>query len=328
MHGCEAERLCCLVVFGAGPGQRSSKHWMSSSELSESQAVITPRSPTHSRQLTTPVTPECVCVCVCLKKKGGVDWEGETKWKTRSICGYSKYASCVSKRVCAQTSMWPQCEQKLWMCVAEKKGGCFFSPLSSSLSPCQSYSISHPSIFHFYMQLQMWRQWNIKLQKLACTFTLAVSKTTQPLLSPDLTHTFSHFDHSSTCVWISIAGKRRKAQQCYILLKWFECDLMHHLFSFSSIHPPHCVRVRQQPPQLDEALAEASQCAVPVKATRCCRTVLQLNDLKQNTLSHYSSVMSCTLEIQENRKIEVWAFLAAESLSRNVVISNLVEWNE
>lgn len=45
---------------------------MSSSELSESQAVITPRSPTRSRQLTTPVTPEwCVYVCVCLKKKKG-----------------------------------------------------------------------------------------------------------------------------------------------------------------------------------------------------------------------------------------------------------------
>lgn len=62
---CEVKRVYCLVVFGAGPGQRSSKRWMSSSELSESQAVITPRSPTRSRQLTTPVTLEwCVCVCV------------------------------------------------------------------------------------------------------------------------------------------------------------------------------------------------------------------------------------------------------------------------
>lgn len=65
------------------------------------------------------------------------------------------------------------------VCAAEERGGCIFSlpflPPLLHVSP-----ISHPSIFHFYMQLQMWRQWNIKLQKWACIYTLAISKTTQP----------------------------------------------------------------------------------------------------------------------------------------------------
>lgn len=141
MHSSEAERVCvcCLVVFGAGPGQRSSKHWMSSSELSESQAVITPRSPTHSRQLTTPVTPERhACVCVWLEgRKGGVDW-GETKWKTRAICASSSCASCVAAK-----RMWAARRAltlRVWakavdVCVAEEKRRVLFSSsLSSSLS--------------------------------------------------------------------------------------------------------------------------------------------------------------------------------------------------
>lgn len=66
------------------------------------------------------------------------------------------------RSVCAQTSVWPQCEQHVnkcvCVCVTEEKRRVFFSPLflpPSPLSTCQSYSISHPSIFHFYMQLQM-----------------------------------------------------------------------------------------------------------------------------------------------------------------------------
>lgn len=174
----QRECVCCLVVFGAGPGQRSSKHWMSSSELSESQAVITPRSPTHSRQLTTPVTTERhVCVCVWLKgRKGGVNWEGETKWKTRSMCASSSCASCLPQSVYAQPGVRSRCERRgsescRCVCRRGKEEGAFFLLLflpPSLLSTCQSYSISHPSIFHFNMQLQMWRQSNIKLQKRAC----------------------------------------------------------------------------------------------------------------------------------------------------------------
>lgn len=211
MHGCEVERVYCLVVFGAGPGQRSSKHWMSSSELSGSQAVITPRSPTHSRQLTTPVTPEwCVCVCV-FEKKG--DWlRGRRKTKDkkymcmRQVCilcyrkKKKKKCVCVRRRACGHSvsSEWVKAVN---VCAVERRGGCIFSLLF--LPPSLHVSlISHPSIFHFYMLLQMWRQWNIKLQKWACFCTSGLYQK-QPSLSFLLTwHTyiFSHFDnHISNC---------------------------------------------------------------------------------------------------------------------------------
>lgn len=155
MHGCEVERVYCLVVFGAGPGQRSSKHWMSSSELSESQAVITPRSPTHSRQLTTPVTLEwCVCVHVrvCHTEKRE-DWKGERKLKTRSICACSKYASCVTaKSECTDKHaviVWVQWVSESCECVccgAKRRVyfflPSFFLPLSMSvLYPTPLFSI-------------------------------------------------------------------------------------------------------------------------------------------------------------------------------------------
>lgn len=218
MHGCEVERVYCLVVFGAFPGQRSSKHWMSSSELSESQAVITPRSPTHSRQLTTPVTLEwCVCTYGFVTQRKREDWKGERKLKTRSIRACSKYASCVTaKSECTDKHaviVWVQWVSESCECVrrGEKRRVYFFSPLflppSLHVSP-----VSHPSIFHFYTQLQMWRQWNIKLQKWACICTLATSKTTQTLLSPDLTHTFSHVEyHSWKCRETHTTGERSKS---------------------------------------------------------------------------------------------------------------------
>lgn len=69
--------------------------------------------------------------------------------------------------------------------------GCIFSLLF--FPPFLHISlISHPSIFHFYTQLQMWREWNIKLPKWACFCTLATSKTTKPLLFPDPKHTHAH----------------------------------------------------------------------------------------------------------------------------------------
>lgn len=215
------------------------------------------------------------------------------------------------------------------MCVAEKKEGVFsllFLPpsllVSPTVYPTPLFSIFTCSSRCEGSEILNYRNWLVSALWLYQK---------QPSLFCLLTwHTLSHILITAQPVYehsLQVKGGKH-SNAWYTLLKWFECDLRHYLFSFSSIHPPHCVRVKQQPPQLDEALAEASQFAVPVKATRCCSTVLQLNDLKQNTLSHYSSVMSCTLEIQENRKIEVWAFLAAESLSRNVVISNLVEWNE
>lgn len=147
MHACEVERVYCLVVFGAGPGQRSSKHWMSSSELSESQAVITPRSPTHSRQLT-PVTLEwCVCVCTSLshrKKKGGLKRREKTEDKKymcmQQVCILCYRKECVHRQACGH-SVSTASEWKLRMCALwRKEEGVFFSsPLSSSLSPCQSY---------------------------------------------------------------------------------------------------------------------------------------------------------------------------------------------
>lgn len=127
----------------------------------------------------------CVCVYVWLYgRKGEIDWEGETKWKTKSIC-----ASYVdAKRVCANAArgVGPKAVD---VCVAEEKRRVLFpSSLSSSLpSTCQSYSISHPSIFHFYMQLQMWKQRNIKLQKRAC-----ICKNNPAWGSPLTWHTLSH----------------------------------------------------------------------------------------------------------------------------------------
>ena len=100
------------------------------------------------------------------------------------------------------------------MCVLERR--VYFSLLF--LPPSLHVSlISHPSIFHFYMQLQMWRQWNIKLQKWACFCTLALSKTTQPLLSSDPTHFLTLWkSHFKLCVTI-VQLKNKAHLNCVLL---------------------------------------------------------------------------------------------------------------
>lgn len=94
-------------------------------------------------------------------------------WKsmcTDNLCGHSAGTGREERLRCV--------EKRVYFSL-------LFLPPSLSL-------ISHPSIFHFYMQLQMWREWNIKLPKWAFFCTLTTSKTSQPTLFADLTHTIKH----------------------------------------------------------------------------------------------------------------------------------------
>lgn len=114
-------------------------------------------------QITYTLTPtyntshsRVVCVCVSKKKKADWDWERERKMKYKKymqhVCILCYCEKCSDKHV---VSEW-----RLGMRVLEKR--VYFSLLF--LPPSLHVSLlSHPSIFHFYMQLQMWRQWNIKL---------------------------------------------------------------------------------------------------------------------------------------------------------------------
>lgn len=115
-------------------------------------------------QITYTLTPtyntshsRVVCVCVSKKKRQTEIERGKEKRNIRSIC--STYASSVTvKSVCSDKHVVS--EWRLGMRVLEKR--VYFSLLF--LPPSLHVSLlSHPSIFHFYMQLQMWRQWNIKL---------------------------------------------------------------------------------------------------------------------------------------------------------------------
>jgi len=124
--GPSPEELKALNVIIRAVGEPSSNH-------TQITYTLTPTYNTSHHRV--------VCVCV-KKKKRKTDWEGERKPTTRSISACSKYASCVTVKVCVRRQACGHSVSSEWVkaidvCAGEK--GVFFSPLSSSLSPCQSY---------------------------------------------------------------------------------------------------------------------------------------------------------------------------------------------
>lgn len=165
MHGSEAERECVLpgcVWSGPRPEELKALNVIirAVGEPSSNHTQITyTLTPTYN---TSHPSAECVRACVCAwleRRRGGIEKgrqnEGqEVYMRLCSLC-CCKVCVCADKHVVAVRAT----RERVCVCVSpRKRGGCFFSPLflpPSLLSTRQSYSISHPSIFHFYMQLQM-----------------------------------------------------------------------------------------------------------------------------------------------------------------------------
>lgn len=132
--GPRPEELKALNVIIRAVGEPSSNHTQITYTLTPTYNTSHPRA-------------VCMRVCVWLKgRKGGVDWEVETKWKTRSICASRSCASCCHKAsVCSQAcanaarGAWAKAVD---VCVAEEKRRVLFSSsFSSSLS---SFYLSVP----------------------------------------------------------------------------------------------------------------------------------------------------------------------------------------
>lgn len=161
--GPRPEELKALNVIIRAVGEPSSNHTQITYTLTPTYNTSHPRA-------------ACMCVYGLKEEKEGLIAKERQKDKikdmkymcTQQLCILCCPKACVCSHACTNTREWG-----LWMCVCRggKMRGAFFPLLflpPSLLSTCQSYSLSHPSIFHFYMQLQMWRQRNIKLQKRAC----------------------------------------------------------------------------------------------------------------------------------------------------------------
>lgn len=174
MDGCEVEYVLPGCIWSR-PRPEELK------ELNVIIRAVGEPSSNHT-QITYTLTPTYntshsgVCVCVSALKKGGsTDWRNERKMKDKKhmsmqkVCILCQCKKCALRQACGHSvSIGNEWRQE--MCVLEKRVyffSLFFLPPSLHVS-----LISPPSIFHFYMQLQMWRQWNIKLLKWACFCTL------------------------------------------------------------------------------------------------------------------------------------------------------------
>lgn len=139
---------------------------MPSCALTTRQTVMTPRSPTYDCQ-------ERKRPCVC-----GINTHHILKTHTRSVAVqfqqepgplWVKHVVCLF--VCLKHR-----HNRVCVCVWERSQRSCFAAKHGYFCPSPIICFCHPSIFHFYTQLQMLKKWNIKLQKLACFCSLAVSK--------------------------------------------------------------------------------------------------------------------------------------------------------